>query len=178
MAGPGDVGWIVHRHGALYAVEYGFGSGFEALVAGIAAAYLRGHDPQADRAWIAELDGRPVGSVLCARDSGRTAALRLLLLEPHARGLGIGGRLVAECITFARQAGYHRLVLTTAGILGQARRAYQQAGFRPTGQQRRHHDFGPSLTEEVWSLQLRPSTTDTTEEAPEPTQDSDAGATR
>jgi chorismate mutase/predicted N-acetyltransferase YhbS len=171
LAGSGDVGWMVHRHGVLYAAEYGFGSGFETLVAGIAAAYLRGYDPQAECAWIAELDGRPAGSVLCVRRSERTAALRFLLLEPDARGLGIGSRLVAECITFARQAGYHDLVLVTADILGQARRTYQQAGFQPTGQQRRHHDFGPALTEEVWSLQLRPSTT-------EGAEDSDTEATQ
>jgi chorismate mutase/predicted N-acetyltransferase YhbS len=175
LAWPGDVGWMVYRHGVLYAAEYGFGSGFEALVAGIAAAYLRGYDPQAERAWIAELDGRSVGSVLCVRHSERTAALRLLLLEPDARGLGIGSRLVAECITFARQAGYHHLVLTTADILVQARRTYQQAGFQLTGQQRHHHDFGPGLTEEEWSLQLRPSTTDGTRGSIE---DSGAGAAR
>jgi chorismate mutase/RimJ/RimL family protein N-acetyltransferase len=175
LAGPGDVGWMVHRHGVLYAAEYGFGPGFEALVADVAAAYLHDHDPQAERAWIAELDGRPAGCVLCVRHSERTAALRLLLLEPEARGLGIGGRLVAECITFAQQAGYHRLVLTTADILVQARRTYQQAGFRLTGQQRRHHDFGPGLTEEEWSLQLRPSTPEETRGS---TEHSSAGATR
>jgi GNAT superfamily N-acetyltransferase/chorismate mutase len=156
VAGPGDMGWVVHRHGLLYATEYGFGSQFEAMVAGIVASYLRGHDPQAERAWIAELDGRPAGSVACIRHDERTAALRLLLLEPDARGMGIGSRLVAECIAFARQAGYHQLVLSTADILGRARLVYQQAGFRPTGQQRLHHDFGPGLTEEEWRLQLRP----------------------
>lgn len=174
-AGPGDMGWIVHRHGLLYAAEYGFGSGFEALVAGIVAAYLHRYDPRAERAWIADLDGRPVGSVACVRHSERTAALRLLLLEPDARGLGIGSRLVAECIAFARQAGYHHLFLTTADILGQARRTYRQAGFQPTGRQRRHHDFGPALTEEEWSLQLRPGTWPGTTEGGE---DSDGGATR
>jgi chorismate mutase/ribosomal protein S18 acetylase RimI-like enzyme len=175
LAGPGDVGWMVYRHGVLYTAEYGFGSGFEALVAGIAAAYLRGDDSQTEGAWIAELDGRPVGSVLCVRHSERTAALRLLLLEPDARGLGIGSRLVAECITFARQAGYHHLVLTTADILVRARRTYQQAGFELTSQLRRHHDFGPGLTEEEWSLQLRPSTTEGTRG---PIEDTDARALR
>ena len=155
LAGPGDLGWVVHRHGVLYATEYGFSSRFEALVADIAASYLRSHDPQAERAWIAELDGRPVGSVACVRHSERTAALRLLLLEPDARGLGIGSRLVAECTAFARHAGYDKLLLTTADILGQARLIYQRAGFQPAGQQRRHHDFGPRLTEEQWSLTLR-----------------------
>lgn len=155
VAGPGDLGWVVHRHGVLYAAEYGFGSRFEALVAGIVASYLAGHDPQAERAWIAELDGRPAGSIACVRHSQRTAALRLLLLEPDARGLGMGRRLVAECISFARQAGYDKLVLTTADILGQARALYQRAGFQPAAQQRRHHDFGPCLTEEEWSLTLQ-----------------------
>ena len=175
VAGPGDMGWVVHRHGSLYATEYGFSSRFEGLVAGIVASYLRGHEPQAERAWIAELDGRPAGSVACVRHSDRTAALRLLLLEPDARGLGIGSRLVAECIAFARQAGYHQLVLTTADILGQARLVYQQAGFQPTGQQRRHHDFGPCLTEEEWSLQLRP---ETTKETRAPAEDSGSGTNR
>jgi GNAT superfamily N-acetyltransferase/chorismate mutase len=162
VAGPGDMGWVVHRHGLLYASEYGFGSRFEALVAGIVASYLRGHDPQAERVWIAELDGRPAGSVACVRHGERTASLRLLLLEPDARGLGIGSRLVAECIAFARNAGYDELVLTTADILDQARLVYQKAGFRPTGRQRRHHDFGPCLTEEEWSLPLRPEMTEQT----------------
>lgn len=154
VAEPGDLGWIVHRHGLLYAAEYGFGAGFEALVAQIAADYLSGADRRVECAWIAELDGRPVGSVLCARHSDHTASLRLLLLEPRARGLGIGRLLVEQCIAFARQAGYEQLILTTSDILHQALHTYRRAGFRPIGPERQRSDFGREITEQVWRLGL------------------------
>jgi DNA-binding MarR family transcriptional regulator/GNAT superfamily N-acetyltransferase len=151
---PGDMGWIIQRHGALYAQEYGWDESFEALVAEIAAAFIKRRDPRRERCWIAELDGERVGSVFVVRKSKTVAKLRLLLVEPRARGYGIGRRLVDECVRFARAAGYRTLTLWTQSELTAARRLYQQAGFERV--EIRHHDsFGKKgLVAETWNLHL------------------------
>jgi GNAT superfamily N-acetyltransferase len=151
---PGELGWIVERHGAIYAAEYGWNSAFEGLVAEICGRFLQRYPPARERCWIAERDGVPVGSVLVVEKSQRVAQLRLLLVEPSARGLGIGARLVDECVRFARQTGYHKMVLWTQSILVSARRLYQQAGFTLTWEHP-HRAFGARLVEQVWELDLR-----------------------
>jgi len=150
---PGDLGWVVQRHGALYAVEYGWDASFEALVARIVADYAARDDHRGEAVWIAELDGEPAGCVFCVRKTGTTAQLRLLLVEPRARGLGMGGRLVAECVSFARRAGYREIVLWTNDVLYAARRIYQRAGFQLVSSQP-HHAFGHDLVEQDWRLPL------------------------
>ncbi|MEU1917674.1 bifunctional helix-turn-helix transcriptional regulator/GNAT family N-acetyltransferase [Streptomyces massasporeus] len=151
---PGDLGWIVQRNAALYAAEYGFDADYEALVARIVADYGEDHDPNLERTWIAELDGRPVGCVMCVRDDTPGAArLRLLLVEPDARGLGIGDRLVGALVDFAREAGYREVVLWTNDILGSARRIYQRHGFVLVAE-KPHHSFGQDLTGQDWRLDL------------------------
>lgn len=150
---PGDLGWVVERHGRVYAGEYGWDAAFEALVARIVADYAAQHDPQCEAAWIAEVDGEPAGSVLCVRRDERTAQLRLLLVEPRARGLGVGTRLVEECIRFARAAGYKELRLWTNDVLTGARRIYDRAGFREI-ESERHHSFGHDLVGQVLALDL------------------------
>jgi GNAT superfamily N-acetyltransferase len=150
---PGDIGWVIERHGALYAEEYGFNHKFEALVAQVAGAFLDEHDPARERGWIAERDGVRVGSVFLMRKTDHIAKLRLLLVEPSARGLGIGKRLVDDCIAFARLSGYRHVTLWTNDILVAARGIYRAAGFRLVTSEP-HSDFGPPMVGEEWELDL------------------------
>ena len=150
---PGDIGWVVSRHGALYAAEYGWDESFEALVAEIAAGFIKRFDPKLERCWIAELGGEPVGSVFVVKQSRSVAKLRLLLIEPRARGRGLGHRLVRECIDFARDKGYRKLVLWTQSSLAAARAIYKAAGFRLVSTEK-HNSFGARLTGEYWELKL------------------------
>jgi DNA-binding MarR family transcriptional regulator/GNAT superfamily N-acetyltransferase len=154
--GPGDLGWMVGRNGAVYAAEYGWDQSYEALVARIVADFAQHHDPARQRAWIAEVDGEPVGCVLCVRRDEDTAQLRILLVDPAARGLGIGARLVEECIRFARTAGYRSLVLWTNDVLVSARRVYEAAGFELVDEEA-HHSFGHDLVGQMWRLDLDPT---------------------
>ena len=150
---PGDLGWVAQRHGEVYAREYGWDTSFEALVARIMADYVEQHRPGRENAWIAEVDGQRAGCVLCVRKDDETAQLRVLLVEAWARGHGLGGRLVDECIRFAREAGYRKLVLWTNDILVSARKIYLAAGFTLVGDER-HHSFGKELVGQYWELRL------------------------
>ncbi len=150
---PGDIGWIVHRQGVLYYREYGWDETFEALVAEILAGFVKSFDPAWERAWIVEREAEVVGSVFIVRESDAQAKLRLLYVDPKARGLGLGRRLVGECIDFARSKGYSTLTLWTNDILVSARRIYQAAGFQLVGEEA-HHSFGKDLVGQNWSLDL------------------------
>ncbi|QQQ79020.1 bifunctional helix-turn-helix transcriptional regulator/GNAT family N-acetyltransferase [Saccharothrix sp. 6-C] len=150
---PGDLGWVVNRHGVRYAEECGFDQTFEALVARVAGEYGERHRPDREAAWIAEVDGEPVGSIFCTRVDDRTAKLRLLLVEPAARGLGIGARLVEECLRFARRAGYERMELWTVAGLAASRHLYEKAGFR-VDRSTPERLFGCDVEAQTWSLEL------------------------
>jgi len=150
---PGDMGWVVQSHGELYAKEYGWDERFEALVAGIVARFIDRFDPKRERCWIAERDGENVGSVFLVKKSATVGQLRLLIVDPKARGLGIGERLVAECLRFARRAGYRKVDLWTNSVLLAARHIYAKLGFRMTHKER-HESFGQSLIGETWELTL------------------------
>jgi DNA-binding MarR family transcriptional regulator/GNAT superfamily N-acetyltransferase len=151
QAKAGDFGWIVSRHGALYAEEYGWNESFEALVAEIVAAFIQEHDAKRERCWIAELNGERTGSVTLVRESDRVAKLRILFVEPEARGHGVGGRLVEECVRFARAAGYRKITLWTQSILTAARAIYLRAGFKKV-REAPHASFGKKLVGEYWEL--------------------------
>ncbi|HEY4029646.1 MAG TPA: bifunctional helix-turn-helix transcriptional regulator/GNAT family N-acetyltransferase [Caulobacteraceae bacterium] len=159
---PGDLGWIVERHARLYAQEYGWDARFETLVARIVAEMTAAPDPARERCWIAERDGQRLGSVFLAKDDAETARIRLLLVEPAARGAGLGRKLVEAAVAFARRAGYREVVLWTHRELHAARRIYADAGFRKT-EEWQHHDFGPVSTGETWRLVLRRASLETIE---------------
>jgi len=150
---PGDLGWVVQRNAAVYAEEFGWDASYEALVARIVADYADHRDPEAEAAWIAEVDGAPAGCVFCVRENATTARLRRLLVEPWARGLGIGSRLVEEVIRFARGAGYSAITLWTNDVLADARRIYDKAGFT-LDDETAHHSFGQDLVGQNWSRRL------------------------
>jgi DNA-binding MarR family transcriptional regulator/GNAT superfamily N-acetyltransferase len=150
---PGDIGWVASRHGAIYAQEFGWDIGFEALVAEIGAQFIKSYDPAREHCWIAEADGEPVGSIFLVKGSEEVAKLRLLLLEKKARGLGIGRALTEQCIRFARDAGYKTITLWTQSILVAARGIYQCAGFRRVAEEP-HHSFGVDLVGETWEMKL------------------------
>jgi DNA-binding MarR family transcriptional regulator/N-acetylglutamate synthase-like GNAT family acetyltransferase len=150
---PGDMGWVVAKHGEIYAREYGWGSTIEAITAEIVGDFLKKFDPKRERCWIAEMDGEPVGSVFLVRDTDEVARIRLLILDPRARGLGLGRDLVERSIAFAREAGYSKITLWTHAVLTAARAIYERQGFRLT-RQWVHEDFGKPMESETWELLL------------------------
>ncbi len=152
---PGDLGWVLERHGAVYAEEYGWGAPFEALVAEVIAEFSRGHDPRREACWLAELDGQRVGTVMLVRHTARpgVARLRLLLVEPEARGMGVGRALAEACTEFARAAGYRKVTLWTQSVLGAARAIYASVGYRKVAEEA-NHEFGQGLIAETWETDL------------------------
>ena len=150
---PGDMGSVVHLHGMLYAQEYGWDDTFEALVAGIVAKFIQNFDPKRERCWIAEMEGEIVGSVFLVKESETVSKLRLLLVYPKSRGLGIGKRMVSECLRFAKQAGYRKTMLWTNNVLLAARHIYETMGFKLVLEEP-HHSFGHDLVGETWELEL------------------------
>ena len=150
---PGDLGWVAQRHGELYARDEGYDMGFEALVARLVAEFYERHDTERERCWIAERDGERIGCIFCCRTSARVAKLRMLLVEPSARGIGLGSRLIDECVRFARRAGYKKMMLWTHKSLTAARRLYEQAGFKLVKAER-NPSFGRDLVDEFWELKL------------------------
>lgn len=150
---PGDMGWIVHRQGVLYAREYGYDEQFEALAAEVVAKFIQQYDPKRERCWIAEKDGEVVGSVFLVTKSKTISQLRLLYVEPATRGLGIGSRLVGECVRFARQVASKKMILWTQSELHAARHIYKKAGFRVV-KRTPHHSFSKDLVAETWELSL------------------------
>ncbi len=153
---PGDLGWVVSRHGAYYAEEYGWDATFEALVAGVAKDFIEKFDPKWEACWMAEIDGRPVGSVCLVKKSATVAKLRLLIVDPSARGHRIGTRLVDECLQFARRAGYKKVTLWTNSMLDAARHLYERAGFVKVKTSPPERAFGKDLVFETWDLTLGP----------------------
>jgi len=150
---PGDFGWMIARHAALYAEEYGWIAPFEGLCAQIVADFANDHDPNHERCWIAQMNGENVGCVMLVKDKPGVARIRLLLVDPNARGLGLGARLVDECIAFARRAGYRKITLWTHSVLTAARHIYQQAGFKLTGTEK-HRSWGKPVVSEFYDLEL------------------------
>jgi len=150
---PGDMGWVVHLHGMLYAQEYGWDDTFEAMVAGIVAKFIQNFDPKTERCWIAEIDGEIVGSVFLVKESDTVSKLRMLIVHPKARGLGMGKRMVKECLRFAKQAGYRKTMLWTNSNLHAARHIYETMGFKLVLEEP-HHSFGHDLIGETWELEL------------------------
>jgi len=150
---PGDLGWVVQRHGEIYAEEFGWNWEFEGLVAGVVSQFVKNFDPKRERCWIAERNGKRIGAVFCFQKTKTVAKLRMLFVDRDARGLGLGSRLVNECIQFARQKGYKKMVLWTESPLKAARRIYADAGFR-IASRTPVHEFGTRMTSEIWELDL------------------------